>query len=144
MSPCTPTRDPRAQIANSASSPGAFQHGQERWQRFSVYFPAGFPKFMDSSSSDQWFLFQEDYGAPWNGSPPISFGVVNDQLIAARGAQYGYDWVWSKPLQRDHWYTFIVHKRFAKDSSGFVELWLDGVQQRFSPDPTARRRVMPA
>jgi hypothetical protein len=131
VAPCTPTSNPRAQIiATNASSPGALQAGQERWEKFSVYFPSTFPKF-----TNHWFVFQQDYGAPWNGSPPIGFGVANDQIHIARGAQYGYSWIWSKPLQRDHWYTFVVHKKFAKNETGFIEMWLDGEQQRFSSRP---------
>jgi PKD repeat protein len=129
VSPCTPTSNPRAQILGSNLAPG-----DDRWETFQAYFPASFPNM------SSWFLFQEDYGAPYNGSPPLGFGVhtVNgvQQMDLSRGAQYNYDTIWKMPLTKGHWYTFLVHKRFAKDSSGFVELWVDGQPQTFSNGQT--------
>ena len=131
VSPCTPTDNPRAQIASST----LLSAGRTYWERFQVYFPSTWP------STSSWQLFQEDYGSPWSGSPPLGFGVhtVNgvDTMDLNRGANHNYDRIWRKPLTRGHWYTFLVHKSMsASDSRGYVELWVDGVRQSFAGGAT--------
>jgi hypothetical protein len=130
VAPCTPTNNPRAQV----SSGKVLAEGSEIWWRLAMFFPVGFPAF-----NGAWYLFQEDYGEPWNGSPPTGFGVVNDQLIISRSPAYGYDWIWSKALHREHWYEFLVHKKMSRSKTGgFIEMWVDGVQQTFAPRPYGR------
>jgi hypothetical protein len=131
VSPCTPTDSPRAQIASSA----LLAAGNEYWERFQVYFPTSYP------STSSWQLFQEDYGSPWSGSPPLGFGVhtINgvDTIDLSRGANHNYDKVWLAPLRRGHWYTFRVHKLMStSDSTGYVELWVDGARQHFTNGAT--------
>lgn len=131
VSPCTPTGNPRAQIATST----VLAPGQDYWETFRVNFPSTYP------STSSWQLFQEDYGAPWNGSPPLGFEVYNmngaDTMVMDRGQNHNYDKIWRKPLTRNHWYTFLVHKYMStSDSSGYVELWLDGQQQAFANGAT--------
>jgi hypothetical protein len=126
VSPCTPTSNPRAQVLSSK----LLYEGQEYWQTFRVYFPSTYP------STSSWQLFQQDYGDPWNGSPPLGFEVYNlngvDTMVLDRGRNHNYDKVWRKPLTRGKWYTFLVRKKMGKtDSTGFVELWVDGQQQTF-------------
>jgi hypothetical protein len=127
VSPCTPTGNPRAQIASSP----LLAAGNEYWERFQVYFPSTWP------TTSSWQLFQEDYGSPWNGSPPINFGVHGTNIDISRGANHNYDRVWAMPLTRGHWYTFLVHKLMsASDATGFIELWVDGAPQKFSNGAT--------
>jgi hypothetical protein len=131
VSPCTPTGNPRAQIATST----LLTAGNDYWETFRVHFPSSWP------STSSWQLFQEDYGAPWNGSPPLGFEVYNmggvDTMVLDRGANHNYDKIWKKPLARNHWYTFLVHKYMStSDSSGSVELWVDGAQQSFANGAT--------
>lgn len=119
VSPCTPTGNPRSQIiADEGMKPGS-----EVWQAWSVLFPENFPEL------SSWHVFQQDHGDPFNGSPSLGFGASGNELSLDRGEQYGYDRVWTAPLQRNHWYQFLVHKKLATDESGFVEFWLDGVPQ---------------
>jgi len=120
VAPCTPTGDPRGQVA----SPPILAHGTELWASFKIFFPGSFPRIED------WLLFQEDHGHPWSGSPALGFGVRGGSLVLARGAKYGHDAIWSRRLRRGHWYTFMVHKRYARNRRGWVELWLDGIRQR--------------
>jgi hypothetical protein len=131
ISPCTPTGNPRAQIATGK----ILQSGREYWQSFKVLFPNAWP------STSSWQLFQEDYGAPWNGSPPLGFSTrtINgiDTMTLDRGKNHNYDRIWAKPLQRNHWYTFMVRKYMStSNSAGYVELWIDGAQQKFSNGAT--------
>jgi hypothetical protein len=128
VSPCTPTSNPRAQLLSDRM----LRRGGEYWETFDVLFPQSFPDVPKS----RWMLFQEDFGEPWRGSPPLGFGVYDlkgaDSLQLRRDARFGYDVLWSQPLVRGQWYRFGVHKRIAPDSSGFVELWVNGVRQTFS------------
>jgi hypothetical protein len=133
-SPCTPTGNPRAQV----SSGKMLQQDREYWESFDVQFPTNFP----AVPSGGWYLFQEDYSEPWNGSPALGWGIHNvggaQRLTLDRGAQYGYDAIWSAPLTTGKWNRFIVHKKFAKNSSGFVEFWLNGVKQTFKDGSTKK------
>jgi hypothetical protein len=126
VSPCTPTDNPRAQIATSTM----LAAGHDYWERFQVYFPSTWP------STSSWQLFQQDYGSPWNGSPPLGFAVHRmngvDTMGMDRGANHNYDEIWRARLTRGHWYTFLVHKFMSSsDSAGYVELWVDGARQSF-------------
>lgn len=128
VSPCTPTGDPRAQLL----SPKMLHAGGVYWEAFDVSFPRSFPNVPRRS----WTLFQEDFGEPYSDSPPLGFQVSDirgrDRVALRRDARFGYDVLWSQPLVRGRWYRFLVHKRIATDRSGFVELWVNGVRQRFS------------
>ena len=128
VSPCTPTNNPRAQMDTTSF----LAPGNEYWETFSIYFPASFPDVPPGG----WYLFQEDYGDPYNGSPALGFDVDNGGGVPiftlSRGAQYGYDVIWKAPFVRGQWLRFVVHKKMAKDSSGFVEFWLNGTQQTFT------------
>ena len=81
---------------------------------------------------------QEDYGAPWDGSPSIGwfldFGNGAARVRMDRGAQYGHDQPLLSNLPLGRWVDFLVHKKFANTSSGggFVEAWVDKVPMTFS------------
>jgi hypothetical protein len=121
VSPCTPTVNPRAQ----SSSGSLFAPGREVWEQFSVFFPTSFP------TPTSWFLFQQDYGSPFNSVPPSAWyiavysGVPHLQLTGLYNAGVVQP-IWHAPLTRGVWHTFLVHKRFATDKTGFVEAWVDG------------------
>jgi hypothetical protein len=127
VAPCTPTSDPRAQIGTGK----ILAEGQEYWESFAVLFPPSFP----APRAGAFYVFQQDYSEPWNGSPALGFGAEPvdgaDALTLRRGAAAGYDRIWSAPLVRGVWNRFLVHKRFARDGTGFIELWLGGVKQTF-------------
>jgi hypothetical protein len=127
VSPCTPTGNPRAQLATGK----IMRQGSEYWESYDVNFPASFPDLKPGG----FFLFQEDYSEPWNGSPALGMDTEDvggvDKLTIHRGAQYGYDRIWSANLVRGQWTRFLVHKKLAKDSTGFIELWINGVKQTF-------------
>jgi hypothetical protein len=42
-----------------------------------------------------------------------------------------YEPFWKSPtLQPDQWYTFMIRKRYSKTDTGFIEIYLNGVQQQ--------------
>ena len=119
--------NPRAQLMSAS------QHfpGQEHFVGWSTLFPADFPAIQGSGAFMVFFQF---HGKPWSGSPPLGWGVAPDGRIELRrNQQYGYDRVWSMPLEKSRWVNFVARVKWSKNASeGFVELWVDGVPQRFS------------
>jgi hypothetical protein len=134
VSPCTPTSNPRA----SGYRYALFYPGDEVWESFSVYFPAGFP------SVPYFLMFQEDYGAPFNSPPPNGIWLQNYDGTGNRFYVTGnYDGVaktvarvWSTKVTTGVWHDWMVHKRFATDKSGWLEVWFDGQQVTFSNGST--------
>ena len=121
------TENPRAQLMSAA------QHfpGQDQFIGWSTYFPADFPAIQGPGA---FFVFFQFHGKPWSGSPPLGWAVATDGRIELRrNQQYGYDRVWSTPLVKARWVSFVARVKWSKDESeGFVELWVDGVPQTFS------------
>jgi hypothetical protein len=134
VSPCTPTSNPRT----SAYKQAIFHPGDEVWESFSLYLPAGFPSF------PYYLMFQEDYGAPFNSPPPNGVWMQNYDGTGNRfyitgnydGATKTNVHVWSAPATPGVWHTWLVHKRFATDKSGWLEVWFDGQQVTFSNGST--------
>jgi hypothetical protein len=83
-------------------------------------------------------VFWQWHGPPFVGSPSVGFGLLEDRINLERNQTYSYDEVWSAPLVRDVWQDFLLHVKFAADESGFIELWFNGVQQKFA---NGRRRL---
>ena len=135
--PATPTANPRAQVSSSTF----LAPGTTVWESWSVYFPTDFPD-VPSGGTNNFYLFQEDYGPPYNGSPPLGFDIANisgvQKMTLSRGAQYSYDTIWTTTLTKGQWYSFLVHKKFAMDATGFIEFWLNGVKQTFTDGSTLK------
>lgn len=121
VAPCTPTENPRAQLLTEEK---LFLINDEAWEAWSIYFPTSFPKM--NSSVNGWFLFQEDYGPPFDGSPSLGWGVGfihgEERITLNRGAPK-YDSIWNIP-----------HKKFSSlPDVGFVEAFLDREAIKFIP-----------
>lgn len=128
--PLTPTDNPRASLVG----PRILFPGTTRWLSWSTRFPGDFP----AVPGDGWLVFWQYHGPPYVGSPSLGFGVVGTHLALERNQSYAYDTIWTGPMPRDRWIDFRMLVRFAQDSTGFVELWVDGVQQVFT---AGRRRL---
>ena len=117
--------------AASLIGPTVFHNGDDAWMGFSVYFPAGFPNIPN------WFQFAELYGKPYGGSPPIGLAVVGNRMGLWRDATQNFDNPWSTPLVTNQWQDIVLHVKFSSDPTvGFVELYLNGVQQQFADGST--------
>jgi hypothetical protein len=132
VAPCTSTENPRAEVETPES---LFKPGDERWEAWSMYLPSTLPAPLQNQG---WFVFQEDYGAPWDGSPSIGWNLdlVNNpkRFRMDRGEQYGHDQPGSASMILGHWVDFLVHKKFANTASGggFIEVWVDGMPISFN------------
>jgi hypothetical protein len=122
--PLTPNNDPRAQLV----SPRYLFPGTERWIQWSTRFPASFPEVPHTG----WLVFFQMHGPPYVGSPTVGFGCSGNRINLERNITYDFDTPWSAPLVRGTWQDFILHIGLAQDSTGFIELWLNGVQQVFA------------
>lgn len=95
-------------------------NGSEYYYRWASMFPSNFPR------SAKWQLFTQFHHSGTNGSPPMEFFVLNDQLRMRVGGLNGKI-VWTAPLSRGRWYNFVLHAKWSSNSSvGFIELWVDG------------------
>jgi Polysaccharide lyase len=124
--PAVPNGDPRAQLI----SPELFREGDDRYIGFSTFFPADFPTI-----SKGWMQVAEIYGPPFAGAPSIGIFVEGDRLVLSRDQAHHWDDVWESttPIAKGtQWEDIVLHVKFSTDPTiGFVELWHDGVQQKF-------------
>lgn len=91
------------------------------------------------AASKGWLQIAEVYGPPYGGSPTIGIDLAysgGNRFCLARDSSHGYDEPWVGPLLDGKWHTIVLHVKFALDNTGFVELWYDGVQQKFNNGAT--------
>jgi hypothetical protein len=134
--------NPRGQLLTDRSGATSLAPGDDKWESWSVRIPSDFPLV----SGRNWFVLQQDYGAPFSGSPPVAidvkadgFGANHFVMDVCHDGCLGASTVWWGPaIQPDHWYHFLVHKVFGtSDDTGLVEVWLDGVPQPFVDGSTS-------
>jgi hypothetical protein len=112
--------------------------GQERWYSWSTMIASDFPRYATWQVISQWH-------ADADGSPPIGFYAVDDDLVlqfhrfSAPGSPIDIVNAWKGPLRRGQWQDIRLHVKWSgSDSVGFVELWINGVQQTFDNGQTRR------
>lgn len=94
--------------------------GSEYFYKWSTLFPQGYP------SSNTWQLFTQWHQEGNNGSPPLEFYVVGEEMRMRVGGSNGRV-LWHAPLQRAHWNDFVLHVKWSSNPKvGFVELYKDG------------------
>jgi hypothetical protein len=134
--------NPRGQLLTDRSGETSLAPGDDKWESWWVRIPADFPLV----SGRNWFVLQQDFGAPFSGSPPVAidvkdngFGANHFVMDVCHDGCLGVSTAWSGPaIQPDHWYHFVVHKVFStSDTTGMVELWLDGQPQAFVDGSTS-------
>src|SRR5262249_18010162 len=72
------------------------------------------------------------YGKPGMGAPLV-FRTLGDGMLHLQNNVVGTNQhIWSTPLRRDVWNRFVIRVHLDPDrTKGWVELWYNGVQQRF-------------
>jgi len=138
----SPAGNPRGQLLGKRSGDQSLQPGDDKWESWWVRLPSDFPVV----SGRNWFVLQQDYGAPFAGSPPVAFDIKDDGTGANRFVMdvcpdgcWAVSTAWAGPtVEPGHWYHFVVHKIFSSaDDTGMVEVWLDGVPQTFVDGSTS-------
>jgi hypothetical protein len=137
-----PAGNPRGQLLTDRTGPTSLAPGDDKWESWSVRIPSDFPLV----SGRNWFALQQDYGAPFSGSPPVAIDVKDDGFganhfvmdVCHDGCLGVSTVLWGPAIQPDHWYHFLVHKVFStSDTTGSVEVWIDGVPQTFVDGSTS-------
>jgi Polysaccharide lyase len=60
-------------------------------------------------------------------------GQLHFQLTSPSG---GDRHIWNAPLSLNKWNSFVIGFKLARDNSGWVEFWYNGVQQKFTDGST--------
>ncbi len=109
---------------------GGMAEGAERYYAWSTLFDESYP------SEKTWQVFTQWHHTGLNGSPPVEFYVIGEEMRMRVGGAQAQD-MWTAPLQRGVWNDFVVHVKWSSDPSvGFVELYHNG-QQVVPPTPMA-------
>jgi hypothetical protein len=134
VAPITPTDNPRAQLL----TPAFVEPGEETWWHTRFYLPRDFPNEVPG-----WLTVLEGpYGYPYDGSPPVSISVDDEEIRFQRDDTYRYDVPWHEPIVRGRWVDVLFHTGFGAD--GFVELWIDGQRVTFFDSPGDPRPFNPS
>jgi hypothetical protein len=152
VSPCTPTANPRSQLGSAP----IMEADTAVFETWSMYVPATFPDVPSAPTptGNPFLVTQEDFAAPFSGSPPLGFGIHDagdgvDVIDLRIDDGFGTS-VWKTPLERGRWYRFVVEKNVASEEGvGWIRVSVDGEQQTFTnctagggscPDPTTYSR----
>jgi hypothetical protein len=116
--------EPETGSERSEVSGPTFDEGQDLYIRDAIRIPSS------SSFDGSWQIIQQLHESDWDGSPGIAVFLDEDDELSI-GSGDGSTTYWEgAELQRDRWYDLVYRVYLSQDSSsGFVEVWLDGVQQ---------------
>jgi hypothetical protein len=123
---------PGALPRGDVESPKMFFPGDDWYISIPTLIPSGFPTI----NNQYFFQVAEIYGPPYGGSPTVGLDLESDSAgrnhlkLDLDAAHSGTPWV--GPALDGRWHTLTLHVHFATDSSGFVQLWYDGVLQTFN------------
>ncbi|HEU4904916.1 MAG TPA: heparin lyase I family protein [Solirubrobacterales bacterium] len=116
--------EPDTGAERSEVSGPTFDEGQDLYIRDAIRIAGS------SSYQGPWQIIQQLHEEHWSGSPGMALFLAADDSLTL-GAGDGSPTFWrSARLQRDRWYDLVYRVKLGSSSStGFVEVWLDGVQQ---------------
>jgi polysaccharide lyase-like protein len=116
--------EPETDSERSEVSGPTFDEGQDLYIRDAIRVPSA------TSFEGSWQIIQQLHETDWGGSPGIAVFLDEDNALEI-GAGDGSTTYWEgADLQHDRWYDLVYRAYLSQDSSeGFVEVWLDGVQQ---------------
>jgi len=128
------TSNERVESADPETPPGSGTYwtgadGTDIWLGWRIMLDPAF----DPGSGGGWCTLAQFKG--WNpdtGSPPVAIGCRDGDLSVVMGSQDGYRTAWQGPALaglRGSWHSMVLHVLFRTDSSGLVEVWMDGERQ---------------
>jgi polysaccharide lyase-like protein len=123
--------EPDTGSQRSEVSGPTFDEGQDLYIRDAIRIPAS------NTYSVPWQIIQQLHEEDWGGSPGMAVMLDNKRSLKL-GAGDGSKTFWQGPsLQPDRWYDLVYRVNLSQSSStGFVEVWLDGVQQSLANGQT--------
>ena len=123
--------EPDTGSQRSEVSGPTFKEGEDLYIRDAFRVPAS------NTYSVPWQIIQQLHEEDWNGSPGMAVRLEDNRVLEL-GAGDGSPTFWRGPsLQTDRWYDLVYRVNLSQSSSaGFVEVWLDGVQQKLANGQT--------
>ena len=117
--------EPDTGSQRSEVSGPTFKEGQDLYFRDAIRVPSA------NSYSVPWQIVQQLHEENWNSSPGVAVSLENGNSLRI-GAGDGSPKFWQGPaLQSDRWYDLVYRVNLSQGSStGFIEVWLDGVLQK--------------
>lgn len=123
--------EPETGSQRSEVSGPTFDEGQDLYIRDAIRVTGS------NSFKGPWQIVQQLHEVDWNGSPGLAVFLDEDDELSI-GAGDGSETFWDgEELDRDRWYDLIYRVYLSRDEDlGFVEVWLDGAQQRLDDGET--------
>ncbi len=106
-----------------------FTEGADIYIRDAVRVPA------TNSSEGPWLIVQQlhDYDATYNGSPGMAVFLDSGPELRIGPGNGSHTFWRSGKLEVGRWYELVYHVKLSHDAgAGFVEVWLNGTQQKLS------------
>jgi hypothetical protein len=123
--------EPETGSQRSEVSGPTFDEGQDLYIRDAIRVPAA------NSYDVPWQIVQQLHEEDWSGSPGIAVMLDNGNALKL-GTGDDSNTFWQGPtLQPDRWYDLVYRVNLSQDpGAGFVEVWLDGTQQKLANGQT--------
>ena len=123
--------EPETGSQRSEVSGPTFQEGQDIYIRDAIRVPDG------NTYDAPWQIIQQLHEEDWTSSPGVAVFLENDRSLEI-GAGDGSLTFWQGPaLETERWYDLTYRVNLSQSSSdGFIEVWLDGVQQKLANGQT--------
>jgi hypothetical protein len=116
--------EPDTGSQRSEVSGPTFNEGEDLYIRDAISVPAG------STFEGPWQIIQQLHEEDWNGSPGIAVFLDSKPSLRISAGDGSPTYWTSSTLENDRWYDLIYRVKLSQDPSvGFIEVWLDGVQQ---------------
>ena len=117
--------EPDTGSQRSEVSGPTFNQGEDLYVHDAIRVPSG------NTFSAPWQIIEQLHEEDWSGSPGMAVFLDNSHSLRL-GAGDGSPTFWQGPaLQPDRWYDLVYRVNLSQSAgSGFVEVWLDGAQQK--------------
>jgi hypothetical protein len=125
-------------------------NSSELWTRWSMYIPRSTVSQLPTDctlGADGCGIIIQQQASAGNGVFELNgiFSLQHNMTVTygdSDMADPAYEPFWtSRRLEPDRWYTFMIHKKYSKTNNGFVEIYLDGVQQQLCADAACSSKV---
>jgi hypothetical protein len=116
--------EPDTGSERSEVSGPTFDEGEDLYIRDAISIPA------NSTYEGPWQIIQQLHEEDWSGSPGMAVFLDSKPSLKIGGGDGSPTFWTSSTLAKDRWYDLIYRVKLSQDPDiGFVEVWLDGVQQ---------------
>jgi Polysaccharide lyase len=123
--------EPETGSQRSEVSGPTFDEGEDLYIGDAIRIPSG------NTYEGPWQIVQQLHEEDWNGSPGVAVFLDEERTLRLGPGDSSQTFWDSAPLQSDRWYDLVYRVNLSQDpGTGFVEVWLDGVQQRLDNGQT--------